>query len=1213
VGCYPFGQPLHPRGRANGFAESPGFQSSMSKRADINSGSNVGKLKSGATKRQVAKGVFRKEGEVWTLAYGDKIVRLRDSKGLGYIVYLLRNPGIEFHALDLIGGTINPASRDSESESSSNAPEGAWRETHELSAGGLGDAGAMLDAQSKADYRRRLATLREELEEAKERGDIEHAEKSEFEIDALTRELSRAVGLGGRERRAGSASERARLSVTRAIKATLEKIAENHAALAEMLARSIKTGTFCLYNPGSRYPVEWEFGAPSSGIAGLGSDISDIESIDQRAPAGDGGSDEEIPLLALSFAERTAFVGRETERAQIDAAVEETLAGNGTLVMLAGGAGVGKSRLALESARYAAKKGALVLLGRCVETEEPHPYLPFVETIEMGLGQAQSKEAFRRALGENAAELAQLVPRLKQVFGDIPPPLELPPQQARRYLFESVCEFLARSARVRPIFLILDDLHWADESTLSLLVHLALRISGVPVVVVGTYRDTEPDLNRGLIKVLEQLLRGGVRPIRLKGLPPDAVARILQSLCGREPPHHLVDAIYQETEGNPFFIEELFKHLIEEGKVLDASGQFRNDLKVSELGVPENVRLVVGRRLDRLNEGSRQALAAAAVIGRSFSFKLLQSVAEDEEDRLLGAIDEALKVGLIVSSSEGPEAPFKFAHELVLQTLLAGLSPPRRQRLHLRVARAIEKAYVANLSDRSAEIAHHLMQSGTADAAELARYLTLAGRHAMQAAAYEDALRHFETALARHGAADSKGRAELLSELALTKRSLGRWEEALAHWRESLDLYKVLGDQVAMGHVCVAIVEALSWAGRWVDAAQIADRGLANLQGSVSGDRARLLGVVGVIDSGSCAFGAAQDALAEAVDLAQRLGEGRTLGAVLGYRAFHNFVFLRLDASIADGLRSTELLRTSGALWSLAEVLGFVQTALYETGRVDEACKIGVELDPLARKLGHYAAHMLCGRIRTWIEFSREPDLARLKGRIAEDLEINRTAALPWIATSLAQLGQLDFFSGDWNGALAHCEGAFKAEFPSAFEGFGVGMLFRQKAYLGDRDGAMALLKEIRAKLPELGAPNTVGKWSLLLLVIEGLLALGDKAEVAELYPLAREATATGAICIELISRFPLVMMAAAAGCAHQWDAGEQGFALAMRQAESFPHLVEQFEIRRFHGQMLLERGTAGDRDRAHTMLAAAREGYERIGMAQHARMAGELLGETAL
>ena len=286
---------------------------------------------------------------------------------------------------------------------------------------------------------------------------------------------------------------------------------------------------------------------------------------------------------------------------------------------------MGKSRLAIESARDAAKKGALVLLGRCVETEEPHPYLPFVEMLEMTLGQAQSKEGFRRALGENAAELAQLVPRLRQVFSDIPPPLELPPQQARRYLFDSICEFLARSARVQPIFLILDDLHWADESTLSLLVHLSLRITGIPVVVAGTYRDTEPDLNRALTKALEQLVRGGLRPIRLKGLPPDAVARILRSLCRRDPPPRLVDAICHETEGNPFFVEELFKHLLEEGKILDASGQFRSDLRLSELGVPENVRLVVGKRLDRLSQESRQALAAAAVIGRSFSFKLLES------------------------------------------------------------------------------------------------------------------------------------------------------------------------------------------------------------------------------------------------------------------------------------------------------------------------------------------------------------------------------------------------------------------------------------------------------------------------------------------------------------------------------------------------------------------------------------------------------------
>jgi len=1183
---------------------------SMPKRNDIISGHDLGDTsKVGSTNRGISKGVFRKEGEFWTLAYGDKLVHLRDSKGLSYIVYLLRNPGTEFHALDLIGGIVNPVG-DSESESASKAPGRAWRETLELQAGGLGDAGAMLDAQSKAEYRRRLVELREELEQAKQRGDIERAETAEDEIDALKRELSRAVGLGGRERRAASASERARLSVTRAIKSALEKIFGNDATLGEMLTRTIKTGTFCFYNPGSRYPVEWEFGAPSAGIAAVGSGISASELIDRRSLVRGAGRDEETPLLALSFAEQTAFVGREAERAQIGAAVEEALAGSGALVMLAGGAGVGKTRLAIESAREASKKGALVLLGRCVETEEPHPYLPFVEMLEMALGQAPSKEGFRRALGENAAELAQLAPRLRQAFGDIPQPLELPPQQARRYLFDSICEFLARSARIRPIFLVLDDLHWADESTLSLLVHLSLRISGMPVVIVGTYRDTGPDLNRALVKALDQLVRGRVRPIRLKGLPPNAVARILQSLCGREPPPHLVDAIYQETEGNPFFIEELFKHLVEEGKVLDASGQFRGDLRVSELDVPENVRLVIGRRLDRLIEASQQALAAAAVIGRSFSFKLLESLGQFDSDPLLEAIEEALGMGLIVSSAEGPEAPFNFAHELVRQTLLAGLSPPRRQRLHQRVANAIEKTYASDLDSHAAEIAHHLIQAGAdADRATIMHYLTVAGKRAMQAAAYEDALHHFEAALARCEATDSRGRAELLSELGMTKRSLDRWEEALAHWRDSLDAYTALGDRGAAGRLSVAIVEAFNWAGRYFDGAPIAYRALGQLEDSAKAERAWLLGVLSGIHTVAGDHQLARDAIVEAARLAEELGERKILGEVISYRSFYYFAFARLDDAIADGLRAADLLRAGSVHWSLAQTLAWLQTAAFEAGQLDRVRAIGAELEPLAIKLGHSAARMLSVRIQTWCEFSTHHDLARLEESFERDLEITRAAKLPWVATCYARLSAVNFVRGKWDAALAYAEQACAAELLTAFDGPGAGMLFRQRAYLGDRSGALELLEQKRPRMPRSdSSPNRHGAWALMLLAIEGLFVLGERAEAGGLYPLALQATQTGIQFVPEIARFPQTAAGISAAAACQWDRAEEHFQIATRQAQQFQHQLEQAEILRFHGQMLLERGRSADLERAHVLLTSATERYRKFGMSRHAELTRSLL-----
>ena len=252
--------------------------------------------------------IFRKEGEYWEIGYARKSFRLRDTKGLGYIAHLLRHPGVEFHVLDLVSGTAGQR----EACESIQSVRGLPRAEEDLERGGiqiasLGDAGEMLDEQAKLAYRRRLSELRIELEEAKEVGNVERAEEVEQEILALTSELSRAVGLGGRNRRAASASERARQSIGKTIKTVLERIAQSDAALANILSRSIKTGTFCSYLPDPGFPIAWLF------------DAITIEPTDRptssREPAPTPAEHPQTspPLLDVSpfsFAGRTAFVGR---------------------------------------------------------------------------------------------------------------------------------------------------------------------------------------------------------------------------------------------------------------------------------------------------------------------------------------------------------------------------------------------------------------------------------------------------------------------------------------------------------------------------------------------------------------------------------------------------------------------------------------------------------------------------------------------------------------------------------------------------------------------------------------------------------------------------------------------------------------------------------------------------------------------------------------
>jgi predicted ATPase len=271
-------------------------------------------------------------------------------------------------------------------------------------------------------------------------------------------------------------------------------------------------------------------------------------------------------------------------------------------------------------------------------------------------------------------------------------------------------EALGRAARIRPHLLILDDLHWADEFTLALLTYLANRIAQLPLVIIGTYRDGYAEHNPALARTLEELIRQGVRPLKLSGLPKDSVAQMLNELSQRQVPESLVNIIFEESNGNPFFVEEMYRHLTEEGKLLNSAGCFRTDLKLDEIEVPDNVRLIIARRLRRFNDSQMRVLSAAAVIGRRFSFELLAAVSQTEIDELFIVVENAQRMGIIALSSE---QPFTFAHELVRQTLLASISVARRQQLHAHVAAAIESLYPAAVNEYAGEIADHVLKAGS--------------------------------------------------------------------------------------------------------------------------------------------------------------------------------------------------------------------------------------------------------------------------------------------------------------------------------------------------------------------------------------------------------------------------------------------------------------------------------------------------------------------
>ncbi len=735
-------------------------------------------------------GTFAQNGEFWTIGYRGVTFTLKDVKGLSYIQRLLQHPGVEFHALDLLG---MPAASVTDESSRVEHHASSLDVGVTIRPGLTGDAGEMLDAQAKRDYKRKLLELNEELEDRLERGDHKRAEQVESEIEFLEREIARAVGSGGRDRRAGSAAERARLNVTRAIKGALLKISERDAALGAVLDRRIKTGLFCSYLVDSRAPIRWQFSTETPTAA-------------RKTPAVELPATESPPAIGeptflRAFTEGTTFVGREAERDILKRALDQALDGRGKMVLIGGAPGVGKTRIASEIGAEASRRGMLTLIGSCYDRDDPVPFSPFVEILEAALAQTADQAAFREALGNDAAEIARLLPQLRRLFPDIPPPMQLPPEQSRRVLFSAVTEVIARLARSRPLLFLLDDLHWADDGTLLLLNHLAQLVPNVPVLVVGTYRDFELDTAGQFIKTFDELIRSHLlERLTLGGLSRSAVADMLRALSGQAVPDSVAELFYSDTEGNPFFVEELFRHLVEQSKLFESNGAFRADLKPGDIDVPASLRLLIGRRLARLAENTVKTLGIAAVIGRSFTFDLFAASTKVDADSLLDCVEEAERAGLISSTVQYPEARFRFSHELTRQAVMSRLSVPRRQRFHLDVADAMERLYANALEDHANDLAHHLWNAGTAaDRLKTARFLAIAAKRALEQGALtevEGYCRQALDALATTSESSARDQQELTLQLLMGQVFIATRGYVAAETSAAYDRASILGEKL---------------------------------------------------------------------------------------------------------------------------------------------------------------------------------------------------------------------------------------------------------------------------------------------------------------------------------------------------------------------------------------------------------------------------------
>ena len=478
-----------------------------------------------------------------------------------------------------------------------------------------------------------------------------------------------------------------------------------------------------------------------------------LEVLDVRwEPLDDLTAEDGVPLPArLKHVPRTGVVARETEAALLTEAYKRAAAGEGRAVFLVSGdAGVGKTTVVAEAARQAAREGACVLLGRCQE-DVSASYSPFTEALHHYVAHAPV-HVLQTHIATHGGDVASMVPSLVQRLGDIPAPTKTDPDTERYLLYGAVAGLLTVASEHQPIVLVLDDLQWSDSQSLRLLCHLVTTVESARLLVLGTFRDAELSPSHPLSDLLGALQREpNINRIELKGFDDTGVLAFMEAAAGQrleEAATDLAHALCLETEGNPFFVGEVLRSLMETGAIYqDDRGRWTAAGEMSEMVLPNSVREVISARVGRLGPQAGQVLAMAAVIGRDFDFDLLDAVTDLTQEEVLDVLDDATRAALV---REVPDVVgrYSFSHALTQHTLYQGLPQIRRTRAHRRVAEAIEETAGRASETRVSELAHHwLGASQPANATKAIGYARQAGESALASLAPDDAVRYFSRAL----------------------------------------------------------------------------------------------------------------------------------------------------------------------------------------------------------------------------------------------------------------------------------------------------------------------------------------------------------------------------------------------------------------------------------------------------------------------------------
>ena len=447
---------------------------------------------------------------------------------------------------------------------------------------------------------------------------------------------------------------------------------------------------------------------------------------------------------------RRAFVGREAELAQLRSAFDGARSGHGALFMVVGEPGIGKTGLCEQLATYVSMRGGKTLVGHCYEEGSLSlPYLPFVEAMRTYV-LSKEREDLKRELGSGAESVARIISEIRErAQVEVGPPGD--PEEERYRLMQAVTDFLRDAAQDQPLVLVLEDLHDTDRGTLDMLGHLARRLSGARLLVVGTYRDVEVDRAHPLSGALADLHRASsFGRVLLRGLAVDEVHRMVEAIATQEVPLALAQTVHRQTEGNPLFVQEVLRYLVETGVFTREGGRWhRTDEESLTSRIPEGLRDVIGKRLSGLSPQCNQVLGTASVIGREFRLDVLQQVAGLPDEELFAALEEAKNAAVLEErSSVGAMVSFRSAHAFFRQTLYEELFAPRRIRLHQLIGRVLEKVHAVNLEEHAAEMGDHFANSSeTGDLAKAIHYSEMAAKQAISVYAYGEAVRLREQVL----------------------------------------------------------------------------------------------------------------------------------------------------------------------------------------------------------------------------------------------------------------------------------------------------------------------------------------------------------------------------------------------------------------------------------------------------------------------------------